>query len=134
MSIRSELETILINWCQSQSPPIKIALENVPFIKPPATEVYLEVYFLTSATVAPDVAATRERERGVMQINICSPQSIGSSKSDEVAQFIKQLYPIVPKSGTVSIEKPINVMQGMARIDGTWVVGLRITYRQERIV
>lgn len=133
MTIRSELEKRLILWSNAQVPPITVALENVSFTKPPSdTGKYFEIFFLPTATINPNVSATREREYGILQINICVPQNNGSRMGDELAASVKALFPVLPKTGTVSIERPPNISQGIPREDGFWVVPISISYRQER--
>lgn len=132
MTIRSEIETRLLNWANAQSPPIRVALEGVPFTKPTDGSPYLQIFFLNTSTTNPAIDGTRIRVRGVVQINCCVPDGKGSKQVDALAQSIIDLFPIVPKSlfSTVSIEQTPDA--GPAIIDATWrIVPVSIKFRQE---
>ena len=129
MSIRSELEKIILTWAATQSIPVSI--ENIPFNKPNNSK-YVEVYFLGSSTICPTVNGKRERETGIMQVNCCVPQGNGAKAGEDLADAIKALFPVVPKVGTVSIERPANISQALYRDDGFRVIPVRVSYRAER--
>jgi hypothetical protein len=131
MSLRTEIESKLDAWAASQVPPIPVAYENKDFAKP-TTGSYLQIFFLTPAVVNPDVAAERERETGIFQINICVPQNTGSKKATDLIAALRALFPVLPKTGTVSIERPANVSGGFNRTDGFFVTPVSFSYRQER--
>lgn len=132
MTIRSEIESRLLAWAAAQNPPIPVALENVSFTKPGAGKSYLQVFFLNSATVNTDVSATGERETGIVQINCCVPQGTGAGAGDNLAESIKSLFPVLPKTGTVSIERPAQTSAAIMRDDGYRVIPVSISYRVER--
>lgn len=134
MTIRSELETILLNWANTQPVRIPVAFENVPFDKPASNVSYLEVMWLTSIVKLTDVGATRERETGIMQVNCCVPLGTGAKIGDDLAQAIKDLFPVIPKIGTVSIERPANSARAITREDGFRVIPVSVSYRQERTI
>jgi len=131
MTIRSELESKLITFGASQSPAIPVSVQNVPFTKPNG-KAFLEIKFLASVTINPSVNADTERETGLMQINICIPEGVGTKAASDLITSVKALYPVVPKTGTVSIEQPPQVGTGFSRDDGYWVIPLTFKYRQER--
>lgn len=131
MSIRTEIESKLAVWAGAQVPPVPVSYENVPFEKPTAAP-YLQIFFLASATVNRDLAAVGERETGIFQINICVPQNTGSKKTADMAAALGALFPVLPKTGTVSIERPANVSSGFNRTDGYFVTPVSFSYRQER--
>jgi hypothetical protein len=131
MSIKTELQKRVTDFATAQS--IPVALPNVPFTKPSiSTGKFLEVIFLGSVTINPDIGAVSERETGVMQINVCVPLGQGDGIGDSLAANIKNLFPVVPKTGTVSIERPANIAQSITREDGWRVIPISISYRQER--
>lgn len=131
MSIRSEIETKLTVWAATQS--LTISYENVPFIKP-ISGSYLEIYFLDSVVLNPDVSAAREREIGSVQINVCTKQNPakGVKAGEDIAAGIKALFPVLPKTATLSIEKPLQTHRGIDRDDGFRVIPTTLWYRAER--
>ncbi len=131
MSVRTEIETRLATWAAAQSPIMPVSYESVAFIKPTAS-AWLQIFFLDAINVNPDVAAERERETGVFQINICVPQNKGTKERDALVTALKSLFPVLPKTGTVSIERPPAVSNGLNRTDGFYVTPLSFSYRQER--
>jgi hypothetical protein len=131
MSVKVELQKRLTDWATTQS--IPVAKENVPFTKPSSsTGKYLEVMFLNSSVITPHLAGLGEREFGIMQINVCVPQGQGAGPGDALVANVKTLYPVVPKTGTVSVERPVQVSQAFTRDDGFRVIPLTVYYRQER--
>lgn len=130
MSVQSEIEGKLIAWATGQG--FKVALENVPFVKPTTGEAYLELDWLGSLTRNQVLAATKEREIGMFQICVCTKSGKGKKKLNEIITGIKVLFPVLPKTGTVSIERPVQVAQGITRDDGWYATPLTISFRQER--
>lgn len=131
MSIRSEIESKLYAWAKSQAPPIPVAFENVAFSKP-LTGAWLEIFFLNSVITNPTVDAERETERGIFQINCCTPQGVGLKDMSTLVASVSQLFPVVPKAGTVSIERPPQQARAIVRSDGFLVTPISVSYRQER--
>ncbi len=135
MSIRSELESVLISYCTAHN--IALSLEGVPFVKPtiPAgnsTTYYLQAFMLNSATTNPTVEMTRKRIRGFFQINCYAPDGFGSGKVEALADAVAALYPSYNKLAfpTVSIEQHPQTSQ--AFIDGPFrAVAVTVKYRQE---
>jgi hypothetical protein len=130
MSIRSELELKLAAWASSQVPPIPVAYEGVAFTKP-TTGPWLQPTMLTSSTVNPTVEATRRRERGVFQINCYVRDGLGSAAVENLSNNIVNLYPVVPKTGTVSIEQTPQTAAAIVTQDGWRYIPVRVSYRQE---
>lgn len=131
MTIRSELESKLITFGSAQYPTIPVAVQNVSFTKP-AGKPFLEIIFLASVTINPAVDAAGERETGLMQINVCIPEGVGTKAANDLIASIKALYPVLPKTGTVSIDQPPQIGTGFSRTDGYWVIPMTFKYRQER--
>lgn len=130
MSIRSEIEARLLAWAAAQSPQIPVALENVAFTKP--SVAYVQIFFLDPFTIHPDVACERERETGVFQVDVCVPQGTGTAAGEMLAKSVQALYPVLPKRGTVSIERPPQKSAFRNRTDGFSVCHVSVSYRQER--
>lgn len=129
MSIRSEIESRLATWASAQTPKIPVAYENVSFVKP-STGQYLEVYMLQSTAVNNGVDAEGVRHTGMFQINCYSPLNGGMAAVEALAATVVALYPVVPKTGTVSIEAPLNASQAMP-LDGFMCIPVRGRYRVE---
>lgn len=133
MSIRQELETKLATFAAAQTPPIPISWEGVSFTKP-TNLPWLQMFLISSTTISSDVAATRIRERGTLAITVWSPSGSGAGVIEILADKIVQLFPVVPKTGTVSIEGPGN--SGRIMLDNSGWLALPITfpYRVEAII
>lgn len=129
MSVRSEIETRLLAFSAARAVPV--ALDNTPFEKPSSGN-YLQIFFLDPVTVNSDVAAERERETGIFQIDVCVPQGKGTAAGTALADGVKALFPVLPKTGTVSIERPPQVSAFRNRTDGFSVCHMSFSYRQER--
>ena len=130
--IRSELETRLAAFAAAQSPPLPVAWEGIPFTKP-TTGGYLEPFLISASTVNPDVAAKRSREVGVFQVNIYFPDGTGSAPCSNVAIALISAFPVVPKTGLVSIEQTPNAARALLDTSGWRVVPVSIKYRYEAI-
>lgn len=131
MTIRQELESKVAEWAATQSPPIPVSYEGVPFTKP-ASGPYLQLFMLPSVTTNPTVDGVRKRIRGFFQINVCVPDGKGSKQVEEIAEAIASLFPVADKAAfpTVSIEQ--HAQTGQATIDaGFRVVPVTVRYRQE---
>lgn len=127
-TVRSEIESKIIAWAATKSPAIKLALENVPFTKPETT--FIEVYIIPATTVNPNIDGVRTTLYGIIQFNIYSKQAVGTKESEDLAQELIDLFPVVPKTGTVSIEQTGSILNPM--YDAQWrMLPVRIRYRQE---
>lgn len=127
-TVRNELETKIKNWANSHNPVIPIAFENVPFTKPDGT--FIEVYLIPATTVNTTVAASRATLLGTLQCNIYTKAGVGTKLSEDLAQELINLLPVVPKTGTVSIEQTGYTMNSL--MDAQWrVLPVRFRYRQE---
>lgn len=127
MSIRSELETPLAAFAAAQN--IPVAWEGVPFVAP-TTGPYLQSYLLGSVTTNASVDGTRQRVRGTFQINVVVHDGLGSEAVDALAAQVVALYPLLPKTGTVSIEQPPQTGAAILVVDKRYIP-IKIAYRQE---
>ena len=127
--IRSYFETRLKTWADAQSPAIAIAYEGMPFTKP-VTAPYLELFLLPASTTNPSTEAVRRREIGIFQINVVVADGKGSKESQNIAEAIITLFPVVPK-GIVSVEQTPHVGHPLVNLDGKRVLPVSITYRYE---
>ena len=126
-TLRKEIEDKVAAWAATKS--IPIAYENVTFVKPSTT--FIELYIIPATTVNPTVAAKRATNYGMIQFNIYCKSGEGTKKSEDLAQELIDLFPVVPKVGTVSIEQTGSIMNPLC--DSQWrVLPVRIRYRQEQ--
>lgn len=128
--IRAELETRLKTWADAQVPKIPIAFEGVGFTKP-TSGVYLEPFLLPSATMNNTVAGSRITRYGMFHVNCWALSGKGMREVETLAQSIVDLFPILPKSGTVSIERTPFVHDKETDLSGWVYVGVTIEYRHE---
>lgn len=128
-ALRKEIEDKVAAWAASKSPAIPVAYENVTFVKP--TTTFVELYIIPATTVNPTVNAKRATLYGMIQFNIYCKSGEGSKKSELLAQELIELFPVIPKVGTVSIEQTGSIMNPL--YDSQWrVLPVRIRYRQEQ--
>ena len=68
----------------------------------------------------------------MVHFNIYTKLNIGTKESETLAQELIDLFPVFPKSGTVSIEQTGSIYNTFT--DSLWrVIPVRIRYRQEDI-
>lgn len=127
--IRAELETKLATWAAAQTPPIPIAYEGVPFIKPANFGMYIECFVVPAITFNPSVDGIRKRELGIFQIIVWNKDGLGSKAIEATATSIVNLFPLVPKTGLVSIEKTPDQGNAITDISGYRAVPVSIEYR-----
>lgn len=127
-TLRKEIEDKVRAWANSQSPVIKIAYENVPFEK--TDDTFIQLYIIPAASVNNTVDAKRVTLLGILQFNIFTKAGEGTKKSEDLAQALIDLFPVFPKTGTVSIESTGCIMSPL--YDAQWrVTPVRFNYRQE---
>lgn len=129
-SIRAELETRLKTWADAQNPQVPIAFQNSPFTKP-ANGPFLEPILIPNETLNKTVAGTRKTHIGLFQVNCWAASGGGMRQVEQLAQSIVDLFPILPKTGTVSIEKTPEAERPMSDGSGWVIVPVMIKYRME---
>lgn len=129
MSARTEIETKINDWAKAQSPPIPISFQNVKFVKP-ASGSFLEVAMLGDNATTSDLAAENVRTYGMFQVNCYAPVNTGMAQVEALAKSIVDLFPVVPKTGTVSIEAPL-ATNGSFVVDTFVCIPVRARYRIE---
>lgn len=129
MSIRSELETRLKTFADAQVPPIPIAWEGIPFT-PPKDGAFFEVKMLAPISSSSNVAASNIRTRGNFQINVVDRDGVGPKKIEDLVDQVMALYPMLPKTGTVSIEQPVQKSAAILLLDKR-IIAVTVNYRQE---
>lgn len=125
------MESRLKTWADAQSPVIKIAFQNIGFAKSTGVP-FLECVLIPNVSMNRDVAAQHERHLGFFQVNCWAPSGAGMGQAEGLAQSVKTLYPVVPKTGSVSVESPPKIDQAIPDTSGAWViVPVLIPYRFE---
>ena len=127
MTIRSELETKLATYATSKGYPV--AWEGFPFT-PPNNGVFLQPILLAPFSVCPTLDGIRTRTRGIFQVNVIIKDGVGSKDLESVVADIVALYPILPKSGEVSVEEPAQRSAAILLLDKR-MISVSINYRHE---
>jgi len=128
--IRAELEARLKTWADAQLPKVPVSYEGVAFTKP-TDGVFLESFLLPTTTIDVNVDGSRKRYLGIFQINCWAKSGSGMRPVETLAQEIIDLYPILPKSGAVSIEATPEAERAVPDTSGWMVVPVVIEYRYE---
>lgn len=129
MSVRSDLETRLQTWADAQSPKIKIAWEGKAFTKP-STGVFLQAVVMRAKSRNSNLGGIDYREHGLWQISVWGLDGKGSSETESIAQDLVNLFPVIPKFASTSIEQAGTISQADI-IDGWRVVHVTFPYRKE---
>ena len=129
MSVRSDLETRLQLWADSQVPKIKIAWEGQAFQKP-TSGLFLQAVVMRAKSRNSTLRGTDYREHGLWQISVWGLDGRGSSETENIAQDLVNLFPVVPKFASTSIEQVGTISQADI-IDGWRVVHVTFPYRKE---
>ena len=127
-TIRAEIEAKLKTWADAKSPQIQIAYENVDFVKPDTT--WIQMFLIPAITANTTVDTKRKTHLGMVHFNIYTKLNKGTKESETLAQELIELFPVFPKTGTVSIEQTGSIYNPFN--DAVWrVTPVRIRYRQE---
>ena len=128
--IRAELETRLKTWADAQTPQIPIAFQGVSFTKPADGSPYLEPILLPNPTLNKTVDGKRKTYIGIFQVNCWAQSGRGMGPVESLAQSVINLFPLLPKTGSVSIEQTPAADSPL--LDNGWlVVPVTIKYRME---
>jgi hypothetical protein len=130
--IRAELETKVKAWADAQTPPIPVAFENVGYTKPADGQTpFLETFTIPNTTMNKEVSGSRKTYLGIFQVNCWAPKNAGTNPVNTLAQSIIDLFPLVPKTGSVSIEQTPSAGR-LTMDDSNWVIRpVMIRYRYE---
>lgn len=131
-TIRSLLMTRLDTWASAHSPVVTIAREGVPFTKPTDKTAFIEAILIPSSTVNRSTDGTRQTYYGELAINIWTKNDIGPKQGEDLAEEIKNLFPVVPKSILpVSIESTPSIHKAILDDSGWRIIPVSIMYRAE---
>lgn len=130
--IRQELEVRLLAFAESRNPELPIAWEGDSFIRPDPPAPFLESVLVPESTKDVTVDGLRQRRRGCLQVNIWYPvDGTGSGGVSAIAEALVSAFPLVPKTGTVSIESTPHVGRPLGDIAGWRITPVTIAYRYE---
>jgi hypothetical protein len=127
MSVRSEFESRLNTWALANN--IPVAFEGVPFTKPTNTP-YAQSFLVVALVENPNVTAIRTRAKGYFQVNIWGLDGLGALETETLANSLAAAFPVVPKIGTVSVERPPYIAPALV-VDAWRCVPVQIYYRVE---
>ena len=132
--IRASFETKLAAWANAQTPKISIAYQNQSFAKPSNGAAYLEAFLLPNDTLNKELSGQRKTYIGIFQVNCWIKSGIGIGQGDALAQEIINLFPMLPKSGAVSIEQTPTQEKAILDDSGWMIVPVTIKYRMESVL
>lgn len=128
--IRAELESRLKTWADAQNPQVPIAFQNAAFTKP-SSGPYLEAWLLPGPTLNKTVDGSRKTYIGIFQINCWAKSGNGMGVVEQLSQSVINLFPMLPKTGSVSIEKTPEAERPIPDDAGWVIVPVTIQYRME---
>lgn len=128
--IRASFETKLAMWADAQTPKIPIAFQNQSFKKPDSSP-FLEAYLLPNDTLNKEVSGQRKTYIGIFQVNCWAKSGKGMNQVESLAQGIADLFPVLPKTGAVSIEQTPAQEKAILDDSGWVIVPVTIKYRME---
>jgi hypothetical protein len=128
--IRATLESRLKAWADSQTPKIPIAFEGAPFTKP-TTGAYLQPLLIPNITLNSDLSGKRNTLLGIFEVNCWIQSGRGMGGVEQIVNNIVNLFPVVPKTGNVSVENTPHAERPMVDDSGWIIVPVVIMYRYE---
>lgn len=128
--IRAELETRLKAWADAQNPAVPIAFQGVAFTKP-TTGPYMEAYLIPGPTLNKELSGARKTYIGLFQVNCCVPSGKGAGPAEALAASVVDLFPMLPKTGLVSIDQTPSAERPIPDNAGWLIVPVTIKYRME---
>ena len=128
--IRAELDSKLKAWADAQIPKVPVAYEGFPFTKP-TDGVFVESFLIPAITMDSDVSGDSKRYLGIYQINCWARSGRGMKQVETLAQNIINLFPMLPKTGSVSIESTPYAEKYVLDQSGWVILPVTIQYRYE---
>ena len=127
--IRAELEGKLKTWADAQVPRVPIAFEGVSFTKP-TTGAFLEPLLIPNVT-ADNLAGSRKTSLGIFEVRCWYPSGKGMGGVEQLTNSIINLFPLLPKTGVVSIENTPYAEHPQIDEAGWLIVPVLVFYRYE---
>jgi hypothetical protein len=113
---------------------VPVAYEGVSFTKPSIDGQdlpFIECFIRPSGTKNVTVDGLRVRDTGVFKVNVWGPSGSGTGDVDDIAQSVVSAFPIVPKTGEVSIESTPSIGGLITDVPGWLIRPVTISYRYE---
>lgn len=134
-TVRAILEGSLATWAATQTPPLRVAYQNVPFT-PVNGETYLAAFTLPADTRSQDLKGDHRAYVGVFQVSVVAPKGVGSGGALTIANNLNTLFPVNGRyaSGgfTVQVMSPASAAQGIPS-DNSYTVPVSFRYRADVI-
>lgn len=130
-TIRSVLETRLKAWADAQVPKIPIAFEGVSFSKP-ASGPYLEPLLIPNGTANNELSGQRKTLIGIFEVKCWYPSGKGMGGVEQLSNSIINLFPMLPKMGSVSVENTPYAEHPQFDESGWIIVPVLVMYRYEQ--
>ena len=130
--IRAALETRLKAWADAQVPKIPFAAEGASFTKP-SSGGFLQPTLLPNGTVNNDLSGTRKTYIGIFDVRCWYPSGRGMGEVEKMSNSIINLFPLIPKTGGVSIENTPYAEHPELDTSGWIIVPVMIMYRYEAL-
>jgi hypothetical protein len=128
--IRAELETRLKAWADAQVPKIPIAPQGASFTKP-LSGGFLEPLLLPNGTINNDLSGKRKTHVGIFEVRCWSPSGRGMGDVEKLSNNVINLFPLLPKTGSVSVENTPYSERPEFDTSGWIIVPVLILYRYE---
>lgn len=128
--IRAVLETRLKAWADAQVPKIPFAPQGASFTKPNSGG-FLEPILLPNGTINNDLSGKRKTHIGIFEVRCWYPSGKGMGDVEKLSNSIINLFPLLPKIGSVSIENTPYAEQPELDTSGWIIVPVMIMYRYE---
>lgn len=126
--IRKDLEGKLKTFATTNSLPV--AWENTAFTKP-TSGIWLEPKLIPVATLNRVITGVKHTYLGIFQVNVWCPKGLGFGAGDAIAYSLSVHFPVIPKSGFVSVEQTPTVGAPIPDDSGWQIIPVQIKYRYE---
>ena len=128
--IRAVLETRLKAWADAQVPKIPVAFEGASFNKQ-SSGGFLQPIILPNGTINNDLSGKRKTHFGIFEVRCWYPSGSGMGQAEKLSNSIINLFPLLPKTGSVSVENTPYTEKPQIEESGWIVVPVLIFYRYE---
>lgn len=128
--VRAAFESRLKVWADAQVPKIPIAFEGASFNKP-QSGAYIEPVLIPNVTMNNELSGKRKTLLGVFEVRCWYPSGTGMGGVEQLANNVINLFPLLPKTGKVSVENTPHAEHPHIDDAGWIIVPVLIFYRCE---